>query len=117
MNLQSLLPRSPASPPWALWRVLDELESLLGDVMTDVYCARLAADVSGSIGGHVRHCLDHVSTLLTADPATTLSYDRRQRGTAVETDPAEPSNKSCNSSTPWAPGRRDRLTSRFASRR
>jgi uncharacterized damage-inducible protein DinB len=89
VDLQPLLPRSSASPSWALWRALDELESVLSDVMPDVYCARLAAAVSGSIGEHVRHCLDHVSALLAADPATTLSYDRRQRGTAVETDPAE----------------------------
>lgn len=55
----------------------------------DVYRARFATDVSGSIGEHVRHCLDHVSVLLTADPSTPLSYDRRNRGTAVETNPAE----------------------------
>ena len=57
--------------------------------MPDVYCARFAPDVSGSIGEHVRHCLDHVSALLAADPSRTLSYDRRQRGTTVETDPGE----------------------------
>jgi len=69
-----------------LWRLLDELDSLLTDVAPDVYCARFATDVSGSIGEHVRHCLDHVSALLGADRSTTLSYDRRERGTAVETD-------------------------------
>jgi uncharacterized damage-inducible protein DinB len=89
MQLHPLLPRSSAPPPWALWRLLDQLESLLSDVMPEVYCARFAADVSGSIGEHVRHCLDHVSALLAADPSRTLSYDRRQRGTAVETDPVE----------------------------
>jgi uncharacterized damage-inducible protein DinB len=75
-------------PSRALWRLLDELDDLLGQVPPDVYRARFAADVSGSIGEHVRHCLDHVSALLGADPSTTLSYDRRQRGTAVETEPA-----------------------------
>lgn len=58
-------------------------------MVPDVYCARFATDVSGSIGEHVRHCLDHVSALLAADPSTTLSYDRRHRGTAVETDACE----------------------------
>jgi len=62
-----------------LWRLLDELDSLLTDVAQDVYCARFATDVSGSIGEHVRHCLDHVSALLGADRSTTLSYDRRER--------------------------------------
>ncbi len=89
MELQPLRARSSVPPSWALWRLLDELDSLLSDVVPDVYCARVAADVSGSIGEHVRHCLDHVAALLAADPSTTLSYDRRHRGTAVETDPAE----------------------------
>jgi len=89
MQLQPLRARSPVAPAWELWRLLDELDSLLTEVASDVYCARFAAQVSGSIGEHVRHCLDHVSALLAADSSTTLSYDRRQRGTTVETDPAE----------------------------
>jgi uncharacterized damage-inducible protein DinB len=75
-------------PSWALWRLLDELDSLI-EVAPEVYCARLAMNVSGTIGEHVRHCLDHVSALLTGDQSSMLSYDRRYRGTAVETDPAE----------------------------
>jgi len=89
MQLQPLRARSSVSPAWELWRLLDELDSLLTEVDSDVYCARFVAEVSGSIGEHVRHCLDHVSALLAADSSTTLSYDRRQRGTTVETDPAE----------------------------
>jgi uncharacterized damage-inducible protein DinB len=73
----------------ALWRLLEELDSLLREVGPDLYRARFATDVSGSIGEHVRHCLDHVSALLAADPSGTLSYDHRNRGTTVETDPAE----------------------------
>jgi uncharacterized damage-inducible protein DinB len=57
--------------------------------MPDVYCTRFAAGVSGSIGEHVRHCLEHISALLAADPSRPLSYDHRQRGTAVETEPGE----------------------------
>jgi hypothetical protein len=89
MELQPLRARSSVPPSWALWRLLDELDSLLSEVAPDVYCARFATNVSGTIGEHVRHCLDHVSALVAADPSTTLSYDRRHRGTAVETDPAE----------------------------
>ena len=89
MQLQPLRARSSVPPAWELWRLLDELDSLLTEVAPDVYCARFATEVSGSIGEHVRHCLDHVSALLAADSSTTLSYDRRQRGTTVETDPAE----------------------------
>jgi uncharacterized damage-inducible protein DinB len=89
MQLQPLRARSSVPPAWELWRLLDELESLLTEVAPDAYCARFASEVSGSIGEHVRHCLDHISALLAADSSTALSYDRRQRGTAVETDPAE----------------------------
>ena len=40
-----------------LCRLLDQLDSLLTGMAQDVYCARFATDVSGSIGEHVRHCL------------------------------------------------------------
>jgi len=76
-------------PGSALARLLDELAALLSGVPTEVYRARMVAELSGSIGEHVRHCLDHVSALLAADSSSTLSYDRRQRGTAIETDPME----------------------------
>jgi uncharacterized damage-inducible protein DinB len=89
MEVSFLRARSSVEPSWALWRLLDELDSLLSEVAPEVYRARFATDVSGSIGEHVRHCLDHVSVLLAADPSTTLSYDLRHRGTSVETDPAE----------------------------
>jgi hypothetical protein len=89
MQLHPLRARSSAPPAWELWRLLDELDSLLTEVAPDVYCARFATEASGSIGEHVRHCLDHISALLAADLSTTLSYDRRQHGTTLETDPAE----------------------------
>ena len=40
---------------------------------------------TGGIGGHVRHCLDHVSALLGATQTGLCAYARRQRGTDVET--------------------------------
>ena len=83
------LPRATEPPSRALCRLLDELGSLLMEVTPAVYGASLATNVSGSIGEHVRHCLDHVSALVAADSCATLSYDRRDRGTAVETDPSE----------------------------
>jgi uncharacterized damage-inducible protein DinB len=83
----SLSPPATPTPVLALAQLLEELASLVGGLPGDVYRARLAAPHSGSIGEHVRHCLDHVSILLRADEFWTLSYDHRQRGTAVETDP------------------------------
>jgi hypothetical protein len=40
---------------------------------------------TGGIGGHVRHCLDHVFALLAGTHTGLCSYDRRQRDTDVET--------------------------------
>jgi|KBSMisStaDraftv2_1062788.scaffolds.fasta_scaffold00043_2 uncharacterized damage-inducible protein DinB len=89
MELQPVSTRRPVPAARALWRLLDEIESLISNVAVPVYCERPASNVSGSIGEHVRHCLDHIAALLAADPSVTLSYDRRHRGTAVESDPAE----------------------------
>jgi hypothetical protein len=37
------------------------------------------------VGGHVRHCLDHVAALVAATRTGVVEYDRRRRGTDVET--------------------------------
>jgi hypothetical protein len=77
------------SPVAALERALEELAVVVAALSPDAYCSRLLPNASGSIGEHVRHCLDHVSALVSADPSSCLSYDRRDRGTPVETDPAQ----------------------------
>jgi DinB family protein len=77
------------SPVAALEGALEELAGVVAALTPEAYRARLFPNASGSIGEHVRHCLDHVSALVTADPSSCLSYDRRERGTAVETDPSQ----------------------------
>jgi hypothetical protein len=74
-------------PAHALRDRLDELMRLVMTLPVEVYAARTAR-VSGSIGEHVRHALDHVAALVAAPPCTVLSYDGRARGTAIESDPA-----------------------------
>lgn len=74
-------------PSAALCHLLDQLSKLLEEVSVGVYRAPFVSAVSGSIGEHVRHCLDHVSALVDATPARPLSYDARNRGTRVETEP------------------------------
>jgi hypothetical protein len=78
---------SQAGPEAALLRQLQQLRSLLEWLPAPVYQARPAPRVSGTIGGHVRHCLDHVAALVSSRDAGELFYDRRQRGTLVESDP------------------------------
>jgi uncharacterized damage-inducible protein DinB len=55
--------------------------------MTDEqYMRKPVGAVSSTVGGHVRHCLDHVEALLAGLEEGELSYDHRQRGTEVETN-------------------------------
>jgi uncharacterized damage-inducible protein DinB len=42
--------------------------------------------VDGSIGGHTRHCLDHVGALLEAVESGVLDYDNRRRDSRLEAD-------------------------------
>jgi hypothetical protein len=72
----------------ALEELLDRFVDVLMGLDADTYGAVVAPGVSGSIGGHTRHALDHVSALLGSSPAMSLSYDHRERGTAVELDPS-----------------------------
>jgi uncharacterized damage-inducible protein DinB len=67
--------------------LLEQLRELLSRMPPSVYRACPAPRVSGSIGEHVRHCLDHVDALASAGVMDDLSYDHRQRGTRVEADP------------------------------
>ena len=70
-----------------LMTLLEQVRDLITLMPTPMYLARPAARVSGSVGEHVRHCLDHVSSFAAALAGEDLSYDRRLRGTTVETDP------------------------------
>lgn len=75
-----------ASPVLALRERLDELMRLVSALPAEAYRAR-PSRASGSVGEHVRHVLDHVSSLLTGNRSGVLTYDHRMRGTAVETEP------------------------------
>jgi hypothetical protein len=44
---------------------------------------------SASIGQHVRHSLDHICALMAGRTQGTVCYDRRRRGTKIESDPEE----------------------------
>lgn len=53
------------------------------------YIAPSAVLPGGSIGKHVRHCLDHFRAPLdAAETRDTIDYDRRARATPVESSPA-----------------------------
>ena len=66
---------------------LDQLADAIRPLTARDFSRRDRA-TSGSIGSHVRHCLDHVEALERAIPSGVCCYDDRVRGTAVEDDPA-----------------------------
>jgi hypothetical protein len=66
--------------------VLNQGETLLGEIDDDSYVRRIPTAFNASIGGHYRHCLDHFRSLLDAAVAGDLNYDHRERGTLVESD-------------------------------
>jgi hypothetical protein len=69
--------------------VLHQLRDVLRTTSDEQYVTKPVGVVNSSMGGHVRHCLDHVDALLGGAIVGAISYDDRQRGTAVETKRSE----------------------------
>jgi uncharacterized damage-inducible protein DinB len=67
--------------------LLDQLTTVIGKLDVNLYRAVRAQAVSGSVGGHVRHCLDHVAALVRGFESGHVDYDARVRGTAIESHP------------------------------
>ena len=66
--------------------VLRQLADVIRAMTDEQYRRKPGGVVSSNVGGHVRHCLDHVEALLAGLEEGELSYDHRQRGTEVETN-------------------------------
>jgi hypothetical protein len=67
-----------------LVEVLGQLAGVVQSVTDEQYSARPVPVIGSSIGGHVRHCLDHVAALLAGLEGGGVNYDVRERGTRVE---------------------------------
>jgi len=65
--------------------LLQELGEVVQHLSSRQYVQKPVGVVESSIGGHVRHCLDHVSALISAIDLGTLDYEHRLRGTPIET--------------------------------
>lgn len=74
-----------ASPAAPVIYLLDELATVVSAITDDQYIQCPVGVMPGTIGGHVRHCLDHIESLLNSLGTGFLDYDDRQRGTDVET--------------------------------
>ena len=66
--------------------LLHQLFDLVETLTDEEYTRKPVGAVESSIGGHVRHNLDHVAVLLRDLPTGRVCYDRRDRGTDVECD-------------------------------
>ena len=59
-----MTPQSPlvsVAPTGQLVCLLNQLAALVTRLNDGHYLSVRASEVSGSVGGHVRHCLDHVA--------------------------------------------------------
>ena len=66
--------------------LLHQLFDLVESLTADEYTRKPVGVVESSVGGHVRHNLDHVEALLRGLRAGEVNYDHRDRGTDVERD-------------------------------
>jgi hypothetical protein len=64
--------------------LLDQLVLLIESLTDEEYARKPVGAVESSVGGHVRHNLDHIAALLRGLPSGRVCYDHRDRGTAVE---------------------------------
>lgn len=79
----------------AVGACLDELAALVRTLAPAQYQARSSERFAhATIGGHVRHCLDHARPVLDIETRAgspndaEIDYDHRERGTPIESDPA-----------------------------
>lgn len=72
--------------PAALAAVLQQLADVLAAMTDSQYVQKPVGVFASSLGGHVRHCVDHCTALLAAVSTGVLDYDDRARGTAIEMD-------------------------------
>jgi hypothetical protein len=76
---------SVAGPVLPLLELLDDMRSMIERIDNEGYAAPAPGRSSGGVGGHVRHCLDHIRAFVSGTRTGLCAYDRRVRGTDVET--------------------------------
>ena len=88
-DLRSNAPAGSAAPvAQPVVALLRELAGVVAQLSPEQYTRRADdAFFKGTVGGHVRHCLDHARSLLDGLPSGVIDYDHRVRGTTIETDP------------------------------
>jgi uncharacterized damage-inducible protein DinB len=87
------LPSSSSGPPEPpgvrpLIGLLHQLFELVETLTDEEYTRKPVGVVESSVGGHVRHNLDHIEALLLGLRLGDVCYDHRARGTDIERDRA-----------------------------
>ncbi len=70
---------------FALAATVAQLADILAAMSDDQYLRKPVGVFQSSVGGHVRHCLDHVSALLSGITTGVIDYEQRERGGEIET--------------------------------
>jgi uncharacterized damage-inducible protein DinB len=70
----------------ALADLLKDTARVVAHLAPEEYTDSDVPGISGSIGGHVRHCLDHVRALEVGIDRGLVDYDARQRDFRIESD-------------------------------
>jgi uncharacterized damage-inducible protein DinB len=65
---------------------VEQCEAFLAGLGTDAYITTSAVMHGGTIGQHVRHAIDHYDAAIAGLRGESIDYDRRERGTDIETD-------------------------------
>lgn len=66
--------------------LLHQLFDLVESLSNEAYTRKPVGVVQSSVGGHVRHNLDHIAALLRGLRSGEVNYDHRDRGTDLERD-------------------------------
>ena len=67
--------------------LLEQSRALVEVLTKGAYTRSLVGDHANTIGGHLRHLLDHQQALLDGIPGQCVDYASRRRGTPCEVDP------------------------------
>ena len=67
--------------------LLEQAATLLTRIDKNLYARKLKVSPRGSIGGHLRHCLDFYQSFLFGLDRGRIDYNDRQRDTLAERDP------------------------------
>lgn len=79
---------SPCQTASAALALLDQCASFINSLGPGAYTHQSPMMFNGTIGQHVRHSLDHFVAALTALEGLPIVYDRRERGTKIESEPS-----------------------------